>query len=420
MKDRINNKNSNKNKEVFNLKIYRTDIAYAGVVSFIFITCIELFYRMIVKYNRGYPSDMRYYAGEAATKTEMDPRLLDMISRALHSINGSTLEFNLFLAALIPAIIIMNYFVIRFLTANNAIKEQPPRYALQAASILALFTGPVFIPVLHEYYYIHSVAAFAWHNPTQHAMTLFSLAGTLAFLKMIDIYRKEQTVSVRYWIATMILMLLSAASKPSFVIELVPSVMILFGIFLFDTGKGNVGQRFIQLFKMGASIIPAGLYIIWLSTVDFGNTNGMEGSIDVVFGLSKSFTQENLFNIFIFGMPFSILVLAANYKRLKESKYFLSIMVFVMGVAQWVFLEESGYRARHGNFDWGRMYGTYFLALVSLSLLIENIYRPDSIFPNNKRARRIYLIIAIVILALSVLSQLNYFGYVLSGRKYMR
>ena len=66
------------------------------------------------------------------------------------------------------------------------------------------------------------------------------------------------------------------------------------------------------------------------------------------------------------------------------------------------------------------MYATYYLALVSLTMLIENVYYPNSIFPDNKKARKIFLIVAFVLLAISVLSQLNYFGYVLSGRKYMR
>ena len=402
------------------VRLYRSDAAWILVIALFFVTCIELFYRMIVRFNGVYPSDMHYYAITAVEKEHLDPRLIDIISRGLYSINNNTMEFNIFLATLIPLIIVANFFAIRFFVSDDLMMQKVPRYTIQAASVLALFTGPVFIPILHEYYYMHSFAAFAWHNPKQHAMTLLSLVGTICFLKMFIVYKEQQTISLKYWISSTLALFLSATAKPSFVIEFVPSVIVLFLIELFSGEKKNLVSRFKSLFIMGCTLLPAGLYIIWLSTVDFGDTNGMEGAIEVVFGLSQALSHKNVLHIFVFGMPFTITVLIANYKRIRDSKYFMAFMIFVWGVAQWLFFGEAGERAKHGNFDWGRMYGTYFLALVALSLLIENIYYPNSVFPNSKRARKIYIIVAIVLLTLSVLSQFTYFGYVLSGRKYMR
>lgn len=404
--------------EGFNLRLYWTDFAWAGAILALSTICLELFYRMIVDFNDKYESDVRYYVSSRIMKGEKHDRILTILFEKLYRINENTMEANIYLAAVIAAIIVMNFIVIRFFIKDDGMLDAVPRYSMQAASLAAIFVGPIYFPVLHEWYYMHSFESFAWHSPTQQSMTLFSMIATLCFLKMYLKY--EEKISVGWWMATMIFCVLSASCKPSFIVDFILTVVIFFLVELFAGGKEEMGKRFIKLFVMGLSLVPAGIYTLWLQTKEFGDTTLNEGEHHIVFGLKVLLSHDDVFREMIFGMAFALVVMIANIKRFKENKYFLTLLIFLTGVFQWAFFSETGKRANYGNFDWGRMHGNYFLSLICLALLLENIFVEDSVFPGNKKLRKVYIVIALIVLAMSVLSQLNYFRLILTGHGYMR
>ena len=402
----------------FNLRLYWTDFAWAGAILALSTICLELFYRMIVDFNDKYESDVRYYVSSRILKGEKHDRILTILFEKLYRINENTMEANIYLAAVIAAIIVMNFVVIRFFIKDDGLLDKVPRYSMQAASLAAIFTGPIFFPVLHEWYYMHSFTSFAWHSPTQQSMMLFSLIATLCFLKMYLKY--EEGISAGWWIATMIFCVLSASCKPSFIVDFILTVIIFFLVELFAGGKEEMGKRFIKLFVMGLSLVPAGIYTLWLQTQEFGETTLNEGEHHIVYGLKVLLSHEDVLREVVFGITFALVVMIANIKRFKENKYFFTLLIFLTGVFQWAFFSETGKRANYGNFDWGRMHGNYFLSLICLALLLENIFVEDSVFPGNKKLRKVYIAIALIVLAMSVLSQLNYFRLILTGHGYMR
>ena len=402
----------------FSLRLYWTDFAWAGAILALSTICLELFYRMIVDFNDKYESDVRYYVSSRILKGEKHDRILTILFEKLYRINENTMEANIYLAAVIAAIIVMNFVVIRFFIKDDGLLDKVPRYSMQAASLAAIFTGPIFFPVLHEWYYMHSFTSFAWHSPTQQSMMLFSLIATLCFLKMYLNY--EEGISAGWWIATMIFCVLSASCKPSFIVDFILTVIIFFLVELFAGGKEEMGKGFIKLFAMGLSLVPAGIYTLWLQTQEFGETTLNEGEHHIVYGLKVLLSHEDVLREVIFGITFALVVMIANIKRFKENKYFLTLLIFLTGVFQWAFFSETGKRANYGNFDWGRMHGNYFLSLICLALLLENIFVEDSVFPGNKKLRKVYITLALIVLAMSVLSQLNYFRLILTGHGYMR
>lgn len=400
-----------------NVRLYWTDLVWVAGIACYFIVSLELFYRMIVDYNGKYESDMHYYAVTTVTNGDRHARFVEILSQALYNINHNTMEFNIYLAAVMAAIIVVNYIVVCFFLRYDGAGADVPRYAAQIISLIVIFVGPLYIPVLHEWYYMNSFRSFAWHNPTHQTMLVFSMLCMLCFLRMFFDY--ENRISPGWWMGTMVFAFLSAAAKPSFIIDFVIAVVLFFIVELFIGGKEGFAKRFAKLFIMGCSIVPAGLYTIFLSTFEFGDTTVNGGEYHVIFGLKVLREQEDILYKLVFGMMFAIIVFAANYRRFKDSKYFLTLLVFVGGVLQWLLLGETGSRANHGNFGWGRMYGDYFLNLVCLVLLAENIYMKDSVFNGDRRKRTIYFIAAGVVLVISLLSQLNYFRLILTGHGYM-
>lgn len=401
------------------IRIYWHDIIWLACIAIAFIICLELFYRMIHGDLDHYRSDFPYYAQYIIDMKGFRPdRLVELVSIKLHAINQSTMEFNILAALVVALTIAANYLVVSFYVRRDGMGYMVPRYAVQLVSLLAFFTGPVYFPFFHKFYQKGSFSSYAWHSPTQQLMTLVSLIALLCFLKMFLDYKNG--VSAWWWAATAVTMLLSASVKPSFIICMVPSTVVLFIIELLAEGKEGFKERFFRLFAMGCSLIPAGLFIIWLNTKEFGDETLSGDTAHIIFGLEVLRSKSAVLNMFIFGMLFTLVVCVANWKRFRDNKYFLAALLFAFGVLQWALLAETGDRAADGNFTWGRIFATYYLTLLCLTIGLENIYNKESIPFRSGWAKKAYLIAAGLALAMSLSSQGVYFMRILMGQSYWR
>ncbi len=395
------------------------DLIWATAIGMLFVTCLEMFYRMIINYHDKYMSDMHFYVITNAQEGVEHDRLLGFLFTYFYQINDNIMEANVYMAAVVAATVVVNFLFIRFLIKEDGLLDRVPRYAMQFFSLAAMFIGPAFVPVLHEWYYRKSFSAYAWHSPTQQTMTFLSLIASLCFLKMYMHY-DEKGVHPGWWAATAFMVFMSAFTKPSFFLSMSITVVVLFLIELLSGGIKGFWGRFIKLVIMGCTMIPAGLYVLYLQTREFNNA---EAALDgeehrVIFEISHIFEEKPVAG-FIFGMTFAIIVFAANFKRFKDRKYLFVLGIFLAGVLQWAFITETGKRGNYGNFSWGKVYGTYFINLASTALALENVYNKDSVFKGRKTARIVYLVILAAALAVSLLSQLRYFLLILTGHGYM-
>lgn len=407
-----------KKQKGYELTLYRTDAAWAAAIIAAFIVCLELFYRMIVDYNGKYESDMHYYAVSNVTSGEPHDRFLGVLFQFFYDINQTTLEINIYLAAVICAIIIVNFLVIRYYLKDDGMLDKVPRPVRQFFSVATLFIGPIYVPVLHEWYYRKSFESFAWHSPTQQSMTLFAMIASICFLRMY-LRHEERGVKPLDWTAAMLTVLLATTVKPSFTMNLMAAVVVMFIVDLIRGGKDGVLKRFRNLFIMGCSLIPSGLYMIWLHTHEFTNSTQHGEEHKVIFDFAHTLNYEHLWAAILFGMTFPIVVAVFNTERFRDPKYRFALYIFVMGVLQWAFITETGKRGNYGNFGWGRVYGTYFITLVSTVIAMEAYYNENSKFAKNKKLRNIFFILLGIVLAASILSQLNYFRLILTGHGYM-
>ena len=401
-------------KKGYPLIVYWTDIAWIAAMGAMFVLCLEMFYRMIVNYNGKYPSDMHYYVISNATSGEKHDRLLGFLFDYLYHINENTMEANIYLAAVIVVTIILNFVIINYYLKQDDLLDTVPRYTRQAMSVLLFFIGPIWFPVIHPYYHRFSLSHYAWQSPTQQSMTMFSLLACLCFLRMYTRYEEEGVSSV-WWTATAVMTFLSTFVKPSYMLDLSLAVVVMFLAELIAGGKEGIGTRFRRLFIMGCSLVPSGLYLIYLHTREFPDESDAEAGI--VFGLEHILKQDHVIASIVFGIAFPVLIFAVNYKRLNTRRYMFAVALFIAGMLQWLLIAETGKRANYGNFTWGRIYATYFLTLLSTVLYAENWYNKDSVFANREKARKIYLIIAAVILLMSLISQCRYFDLVLRGAR---
>ncbi len=68
--------------------------------------------------------------------------------------------------------------------------------SLQIGSLLALFTGPIYIPVIYEHFYMSAMPKFAWHSPTQQLMLMCALISLLLFFKLYENYMEHMNPAV--------------------------------------------------------------------------------------------------------------------------------------------------------------------------------------------------------------------------------
>ena len=415
----INNKLLKKNRfgDGYSVRIYPADFVWGAALCAMFAICLELFYRMAVNYHHKYPSDLYYYAVTNVEKQDERGRFIGTLFRFLGHLNGEVFEIVVFLAFLIVGIIIANYMVIYFFVKDDGYLDRVPRYAMQFFSVAALFMGTIYVPVIFERYYKHTFKSFAWHSPTQQAMMFFALLGTICFLKMYLRY-EDNKISPGWWLGAAVLIFFSTYSKPAFTINLIFAVIIMFIFDLIRGGREDLGRRFVRLFIIGCSLIPSGLYILWLHNASFteGTQYGEEHAVLIDF--AHVLEYDNLIGAIIFGCAIPIVVYAFNAERFRDRKYRFALYVFAMGMVQWMMFTETGKRGNYGNFTWGRTYGIYFLTLTASVVFMEILYDKDGKFADSRGKRKAFLILSGIVIAWAILSQLNYFRLILTGHGY--
>lgn len=385
------------------------DYLYALIFVLFFGIFTEIFYRMTIGYNHHYQSDFDAYANMASDAGNYAPRLVTIVYGFLYDINQITFEMAIFSGLVCACIILANYLVISsFLKRDNVTSS---RLLRQFASIALLFAGSIYVPVLHPRFYKECWSSFAWHSPTQQAMTLFALLTLFFFMRIYDRY--ETKIPVWAWLGFLVSLALSALSKPSFMLAFAPALIVAFLLELFTArGKGTFLTRFRQLIIFGLACIPAGLYVIYLKTRLFTSESDNQIVTDAAHNL-----QEGLVLNIVFGLAFPLVVLLVNWRRLHEMQFRIIIWTALIGFLEWALLMESGDRAAHGNFGWARMFGCYALFLCSYVLAIENL--EDRNFLKGRKALRIlYFGIIGILFALHLLSQLMFFSLVLRGHWY--
>ena len=419
--------NRGKERSLFPIPLYILGLILLYAVS------AYLFYKQTLKPGGRYPSDTSVYV--RISKEKHGVRLITWIYNYLYNLRGDTLYIALYMAAVVVLTVIVNYFVIKWYldrakgqlrqgaaasggsswTFSGMEEFDLARDAARLASFVMLFTGSMYLPVLHARFYRKSWCTYAWHSPTQQLMILFAMISLLLFLKMYDTYMDY--INPFMWIGLMITSVMSVWAKPSFMLVFIPTLIIVFLIELAVHVKdGMTLKRFRRLFLFGLSMVPTGFLILFLNSSIYG-----EGSKNKV---AMSLVREGGFGYNVYaaafcGLLFPALVFLFNLKKFRELPYQIAAGMLTFGIAEWALFQEVGTRAKDGNFAWGRQFGCYYVFLCAICVWIDN-FRDESFMGGRKWLKNIYLIITGIILAIHVLSQMVHFYLMLRGYTYYK
>lgn len=219
------------------------------------------------------------------------------------------------------------------------------------------FFGPLYLG--GESYYLGAGSFNAWHNPTNSGVKFFALA---CFFLFVYAYQMEKTDEVSLWGKALkrghlyvILVALTCCSlvfKPSFFQVFAPCLAAVYGLdFLMRK------RSFKSCVADALMFLPAVALILYQMFAEIGGEES-GGGMFIAFARGWSYHTDNIFRAIMANAIFLLFVCVFCERNLLKNKTLLySVLFYVIGVGEGLFLCESGPRISHGNLLWGNEIG---------------------------------------------------------------
>jgi len=255
------------------------------------------------------------------------------------------------------------------------------RFEALLAAELASICGPWLIPGYQMGIYMEAHNGNLYHNMT----VLFSRSFVPVTLMFFMQCWADRHGRIRRgpWLGFMLSFLLTTAFKSSFAMAFVPVVAALL---LYDFIRYK-GRYFKNEFIIGCAVLPAGLLCIWQYLVIFDESYGaqvyesVEGQPEETGVALRLLWGAELIAMLIMYLrslllPVYSLVLQGR-REPERGRLGLLLAVELVALAESSFLVETGYRANHGNFEWGglAMYQLVFGA--AIAMLFRMLHEAD-------------------------------------------
>lgn len=245
------------------------------------------------------------------------------------------------------------------------------------AAELAALCGPWLIPGYQMGVYLNAYNGNLYHNMT----VLFS--RTLIPVSFICFFRcwsaRHGCIPRKDWWGFAVSFFIVTAFKPNFAFAFLPVLAVLL---LWDLIRYK-GKYFKNEFLLGCAVLPAGFLCIWQYLVLFNNSFG-QSATEMLQELDEDFVDTSsgialrllwgaelaaMLVMYLRSLLLPVYTLALQGRREKERRRIgLFLVVEAVTLLEATVLVETGYRANHGNFDWGglALYPTVFALAIGL------------------------------------------------------
>ncbi len=284
----------------------------------------------------------------------------------------------------------------------------------QMASLIVMTVYPIWVYFLNPWINKPAATPNPWHNPTSMMVRPFAILAFYMFIRIYDRY-KQQNSTKKYRIYTSkelilfpLVLILSNLAKPTFIQIFVPGLAVFLLIELF----ASKGKAFVFCVKIVLAFIPSAclsLYqLLGLYAINPSADKSEEAHMLVSFlhnyggfGLVPILTYSALIALLV---AFPVYVMGLDAKRFwRLSSGRLSVLLFIVGTLQHMFITEVGREIPGDNWAWGKILGAFIFWMVAMSQFIT--YQREYNGTSRSRAK---LFIGYVLLALHILSGLVY------------
>lgn len=239
------------------------------------------------------------------------------------------------------------------------------RHIVYIASLAMLFVFALpnisFLQV--KDFYLGQLAPNVWHNSTVIFLMPFAI---LLFFKSYQLLFNGGAIQKKDIIGILVLIILNALIKPSFLFTLLPSVFLFIAVrFLNGSERRNTVVKLLP-YAAGILFIAVEYYVIYrlnyISAV--ANTTGADSGVVLAPFEVWGHFSKNIPVAFLSSLFFPVLYFILYGKRLLKNRMVCFAAVnFIIGIAEWSLLAEEGVRKFHGNFYWQVVTSAYLLFL---------------------------------------------------------
>lgn len=203
-----------------------------------------------------------------------------------------------------------------------------------------------------------------WHNST----TIFLMPFALLLFYYTYLFIANEHNSKRTLFIIYVLILLNVLSKPSFLFAFIPAFFILVVISYKDNVKKIVNAVAICFY----STVCIFLEYLYLYVRNPDKTD--DGGVSFSFMYIWKHYSNTIFLDIITGLALPITVLILFFKQTVNKKIYLyAFSLFLVALIIFIFIQETGFRALHGNFSWQVFICNYILFLVSTLVGLEHV-----------------------------------------------
>ena len=248
------------------------------------------------------------------------------------------------------------------------------------AAELAALCGPWLIPGYQMGVYLNAYNGNLYHNMT----VLFS--RTLIPVSFVCFFRcwsaRHGRIPRKDWWGFAVSFTVITAFKPNLAFAFLPVLAVLL---LWDFVRYR-GKYLKNEFLLGCAVLPAGFLCIWQYLVLFNNSFG-QSATEMLQELDENFvdTSSGMALRFLWGaelaamlvmylrsllLPLYTLALQ-GWQEKERRRLGLFLAVEAVALLEATILVETGYRANHGNFDWGGLALYPAVFALSIGLLIR-------------------------------------------------
>ncbi len=381
----------------------------------------RLFLRQAIAYKGVlgyYPSDLPTHISEGMAGTWYS--LIELSFGFLMNTLGLNQKA---VSVLLVAIVLATVWVTYRLMCS--LVPQGNKIVLHLLAIVSMIEGPIYIQALNPYRYLGLQSCSIWHNSTFLGMKLAGTCVLLFYYGYQETYQEKFSLKDFVWF-TLLLTFVNLC-KPSFIVAFAPAMAVMLLTDCISSKGKTLGRQIV----FGIPVLISLFVLLRQSAMLFSGENA--GS-SIGFSLAYILRLRTTHPVVapLQSAAFPLVVLFANLRDLKKDRRFrVTWLIWLFGLLEYLFLNETGPRQNDGNLTWSYCYCLFPVFVICVCWLYRDVKSMYDAYRASESAsfaayvkeskvwgRVIYLAAAILLLAAHLYFGLDYFRIIYLGGTY--
>ncbi len=350
-------KNTNQKQKIFSLSRRQEFFLYCFVSTIVFASSFFLFYKQAF-----IGVDLPVHIDFALNGSSYSVNSLFL--RWSYKLIGGEFGCALYLAIVMVLTLFASTYLLKTCITDTG-KDISFAHCFLPGTALC-FIGCIFFPYLNERFYLGTYFTQPWHNSTYLLMRLFGLLTVAVYIKIRKHYLTDG-ITFKEWFVFFVLLLLTNAAKPNFIIFFAPAMLCEL---IYDFVKTRA-KKAKQIVAFGMAVLCS-LPILYFQFGELYPSEAEEPS--EIFITAKYFleflTAKNIISHLLTFMPFLLFVtILCIVKKCVNRNLIFGWLMFLFAYAEKWFIYESGPRLTHGNFGWGLIFAGLILSIICVERL---------------------------------------------------